>query len=246
MFYLLSGKDDDLNSNELEKTLLNLTGKSSPFLLYFPTAMKNNKRSIDHFIRTFEGLSVFIKVVEVETLSYSELDALFSIADIIYIGGGNTAYLKNQFVKYNVDKLIKKYIVQNNKIFAGLSAGAILYSKCGMGDSLSYQSGDHYYNFQMVDGLNLIDLVFCPHYQKEDLYVFNEIGLSSKLALALEDDTAVLIDNNKINVFKANKRHSVYLFKDGIMEPIYPNNDYYIWKNIRFDISLNRIVYKWL
>jgi dipeptidase E len=227
MFYLIGGKDDDLKSNLIETELLKLTNKYCPKMLYFATAMKDNQRSINHFISTFDKLNVKITIAKLNEIIFEELNNLFNESDIIYIGGGNTDYLRNEFIKYNVDKLLMKYH-NTDKIFAGISAGAILYTNSGMGDSYSYQSGGNIYNFKMVDGLNLINLKFCPHYQKDDLYIFNDIGLSSKLALALEDDTAVVIDKNILKVYKANKKHSVYLFKDNKMTPIYPNITYSI------------------
>lgn len=220
-YYLIGGKDDDLKSNYIEKQLLSLVNSAKVNILYFPTAMKDNLRSINHFINTFNGLSVNINVCELFNKLYSdlELDNMFNLADIIYIGGGDTRVLVDKFKELNIDKLLIKYQT-SNKIYAGISAGAILYSISGMGDSDAYVDHNRTYNFKMVEGLGLVDLYVCPHYNKEDLYIFNDEIEEYPLALALEDDTAVLIEEGKIHSFIANTKHSVYKFEYGFMSPI--------------------------
>jgi dipeptidase E len=221
-FFLIGGKDDDLKSNFIEKKLLELSFKDNPIMLYFSAASKDNNKSINHFINTFANLKVNIIVVTLTLKEYSfnELDDLFDKADIIYFGGGNTDVLRNIVSKNNVDKLLLKYL-NSNKIYAGISAGAILLCKSGMGDSYSYVDNFKTYQFKMVKGLNILDFSICPHYQKDDLYVFNDEVKDCNLAYGIEDDTAIYI-NKFVNVFKANKKHSVYEFKNSLLKPIYP------------------------
>ncbi len=220
-YFLVGGKDDDLKSNYLESQLLSLVNKVKVNILYFPTAMSDSTKSINHFLHTFDKLSVNITVCELYNKNYTfnELDALFEKNDIIYIGGGDTRKLKEKFLIHSIDKLLLKYET-SDKIYAGISAGAIIYTKSGMGDSDAYTDHNHTYNFKMVDGFSFLDLYICPHYNKEDLYIFNDEIIDKKLALALEDDTAVLIENNNIHSFIANTKHSVYKFEYGVMDRI--------------------------
>ncbi|MCR5786873.1 MAG: Type 1 glutamine amidotransferase-like domain-containing protein [Acholeplasmatales bacterium] len=221
-YFLVGGKDDDLKSNYLERVLLLLSGKKEPKLLYFPTAMKDNIRSINHFINTFAGLNVSINVVTLydKKYTYEELNHLFEISDIIYFGGGNTDRLREKLEEFNIDKLLIKYN-NTDKIYAGISAGAIILCNSGMGDSYSYTDNFKTFQFRMVKGFGLLNFSICPHYQKEDLYVFNDAASNLELSYALEDDTAIYI-NKHVNVFKDNKKHSVYEFKYSLLKPMYP------------------------
>ncbi len=220
-YYLIGGKTDDLKSNYIEKQLLSLVNSAKVNILYFPTAMRDSSKSIKHFINTFNGLSVNISVCELFNKEYSidQLEQMFEEADIIYVGGGNTNVLRDKFIEVGIDKLLVNYS-KSNKIYAGISAGAIIYSISGMGDSDSYQDHNRIYNFKMVDGLGLVKLYVCPHYNKEDLYIFNDEIKDKKLAIALEDDTAVLIENENIHSYVANTKNSVYKFEYGLMSRI--------------------------
>lgn len=220
-YFLIGGKEDDLKSNYIEKQLLTLVNKIKVNILYFPTAMKDSEKSINHFIHTFDKLSVNITVCKLLTNSYTfeELDNLFNNTDIIYVGGGNTDFLRETFIKHKIDLLLNKY-KDSNKIYAGISAGAIIYCDYGMGDSYSYIDNNHIYNFKMVEGLHLINTIICPHYNKEDLYIFNDETKDKKLSFALEDDTALLLVDNKVYSYIANTKHSVYKFEYGRMEKI--------------------------
>ena len=221
-FFLIGGKEDDLKSNYIEKSLLSLTCKEKPLMLFFPTASKDNIKSINHFISTFNSLNVEIKVITLfGNYNYEELDNLFSSADIIYFSGGNTNLLVEKLQETRVDLLLKKYL-DTNKIYAGISAGAILYTKEGMGDSYSYVDNFKTYNYKMVKGLGFLDFIICPHYNKPDLYIFNDYAKEVDLAYAIENDTAIYINDNFMQIFKANSKNSVYEFKNGLLKPLYP------------------------
>ena len=161
-YFLLGGKDDDLKSNYLENVLVTLTKKINPTILYFSTASLDKDSSINHFIHTFDNILVNIKVVTLwkRDYSFNELDALFELADIIYFGGGNTLKLKEKLIQNKIVDLLIKYS-NSNKIYAGISAGAIIYTLEGMGDSYSYLNGLDVVNYKMVKGLSLLDIKFC-------------------------------------------------------------------------------------
>ena len=48
-------------------------------------------------------------------------------------------------------------------------------SLAGLGDSYSYHDNNHIYNCKMVKGLGILDIIFCPHYEQDDLVIFNDI-----------------------------------------------------------------------
>ncbi len=209
-YFLIGGKT--IESNYFERTLLSLAKKEKPLLLFFPTASCDSKKIVEAFHKNFINLNVqIIDVLLYSKSDYKELDELFKKADIIYFSGGNTANLVKKLKEEKVDELLFKYRLEN-KIYAGVSAGAILFTNGGMGDSQSYQTNFHTYNFKMVEGLHMLDFYICPHYQKEDLYIFNDEALKYDLSFGIENDTALFIDSNNYKVFKADLTKSVYEF----------------------------------
>ncbi len=250
-YFLIGGKDDDLKSNYLETLIVTLSRKVNPTILYFPTAMSDKDSSINHFIKSFEGLLTNIITVKLFSQKYTfeDLDELFKQADVVYFGGGNTNVLYQKLKEFNIDQLLIKY-KSSNKLFAGISAGAIIYTTKGMGDSYSYLNGDTVCNYQMVDGFSLLNLYFCPHYQKKDLYIFNDEAKETNLAYALEDDTAILLDSDSaiLAAYKANNKHSIYRFLNGVMAPLYesfrihvlgPINTYSYFASLKYEESEN-------
>ena len=114
-------------------------------------------------------------------------------------------------------------------MIAGVSAGAIMISKYGMGDKDVFLDNGSYYNFKMVEGLGLLNITFCPHYQKEELVIFDEICKSYNLdAYALEDDTAILFNDDKIEkIIKNNLEKACYSLKKAdnyLLSPLYERN----------------------
>ncbi|MCR4897873.1 MAG: peptidase E, partial [Acholeplasmatales bacterium] len=63
----------------------------------------------------------------------------------------------NIFKNNNLDKILLKYI-NSNKIYAGSSAGAMLYTKISMGDKDMYSDNFHNYGYKMVECLNIINI----------------------------------------------------------------------------------------
>ncbi|MDE5714729.1 MAG: Type 1 glutamine amidotransferase-like domain-containing protein, partial [Anaeroplasmataceae bacterium] len=99
-----------------------------------------------------------------------------------------------------------------DKLYAGISAGAILFCKFGMGDQFTYKDRNHYYNYKMVEGLGFLDITICPHYDHDGLICYNdEIWNYPYDGYALEDDTAILLTGST-NIIKREKSKSVYLF----------------------------------
>ena len=136
-------------------------------------------------------------------------------ADIIYVGGGNTLYMMNLWRRNGIDKILKQYI-NKEKIFCGISAGAISWCRYGISDSKISNKND---NFIRVSGLNLFNILFCPSYDKrvEKRENIEKIIRKTKLPmLALENGTALVIENDKYKAIHSleNKKIYKFLYKD--------------------------------
>ena len=223
-FCLIGGRSiANLNNFDLENDVFKYLNISDPNILFIPQAAY---KDIDSSINKFKNLTKVFKcqIKYLTDLEDSNIDKLFDWADVIYVGGGSATNLVRISNESPLSKYINKYKT-SDKLYMGVSAGAMLVSKYAMGDEYIYINNYHIYNYQMVDCLGLLDIVICPHYDHDGLDCFNdEVKKYNLNAYALEDDTSILIDEEKIKVFKMDKRKSVYWFdkeNDYQMIPLY-------------------------
>ena len=130
-------------------------------------------------------------------------DIKISTADIIYIGGGDTIKLKETVLEYKIDALLKE-AYNRGCVMAGISAGAILLTNEGFSDTfiLRKESTKH----QFIEGLNFINISFCPHYHEntnKTKELQKELKGTNKEVYSLENGTALKIIDNKIKLIKS-------------------------------------------
>lgn len=222
-YALLGGRSiPHLEDFTLEKKIFSYLKITPNKILFIPLAFyPNMKASIDRFHRLVKNTYEIEDVVnyEDEELLKKEIDS----SDVIYFSGGCAEELIRLIKKYKIDSILKKY-EKSNKLFLGISAGAILFSKAGMGDRYTYKDKGEIYNYQMVKGLGILPITICPHYDHEGLTCYNsEVKKYACDGYALEDDTAILFAK-EIVFFKQNSRKSIYQFdskNDYIMIPKY-------------------------
>ena len=225
-FVLIGGKGKDSNLNHIENEIIKMTNKKNPIILYCPYATKDIEKSINKFHNLMNNLEC--EIINLTFDNINDFDSLLNKADILYVGGGVSDDLVDIFKKYNLDKVLYKYL-DSNKIYAGSSAGAMLYTKVAMGDKDMFSDNFHNYNYKMVDCLGILNISICPHYQNEDLIFYNDVIKEYSLdSFGIEEDTAVIIDDNKYGCLKDDKKRSVYYFSrdNYLMVPLY-EGEYY-------------------
>jgi dipeptidase E len=116
--------------------------------------------------------------------------------DVIWLGGGNTFYLRWILKETGADDIITD-LVRQGKVYAGWSAGAVV-----AGPTLKFFDGmDDVKDAPEViwDGLHLTDIVFVPHADNE-LFATEAKKANEQLkragfnALILADNQAIVID----------------------------------------------------
>ena len=224
IYVLIGGRSTKfLNDFSLEKKIFNKLNIINPNVLFIPAAAyKDINGAVDKFTKLIDDYLCDVKfLTDLEDVNV--IDRLFDWADIIYFGGGTCEVLVEKVKTSPLYEVLLKY-QNSNKVYAGLSAGAMLFCNYGMGDAHVYSYNGHIYNYQMVKCLGFLNITICPHYDHDGLDCFNsEVKKYDVNAYALEDDTAILVDD-KIRVFKMDKRKSVYLFdkdKNYQMIPLY-------------------------
>ena len=230
-YALIGGKANKPKpTNKIERFITSLIKKERPRILYCPyAAVGNYPKSIASFHRLMEGINA--DIVDLDNDNIKDFDELLNEADILYIGGGHCDDLVELFKAKGLDKILLKYI-NSDKVFAGSSAGAMLFSTYSMGDKYMYSDNFHNHNYKMVKCLGILDMILCPHYQNEDLIVFNDaIREYDSIAFGLEEDTCLIVDGNAFQVIKEEGYNSLYYFnKNKLMIPLYEGNIYKINK----------------
>lgn len=165
--------------------------------LFFPTASHDSKPYFNSFRKTYTSefnLKADVALLTRNEMTLSRIEEKISIADLIYVGGGDTKFMIELWKETGVDKmLIDAY--NRGVILAGLSAGAIcwfdqLYSDY---DIMQGVNGE----YKVMDGLGVIQGFVSPHYDirpEFDSVVLNQ----NHTALALENNSAAVFVNGEL------------------------------------------------
>lgn len=204
-----------IETEKIDKRIIELSGKSKPKLLFLPTASSDSEgycRIVSRYFGKRLGCNVSHLKLLSTTLSQGEIEEKILSSDIIYVGGGNTFLLLKTWKQTGTDKILKK-AHEKGVILSGLSAGAICWFKYGLSDSKRFEDESDQTMIQ-TKGLNLVNAAFSPHQIREDWRLFDLMGVIKRysgIGLAVEDYCAIEIIDDKYKLITS-KPHS-YLFK---------------------------------
>lgn len=190
-------------TDKIDRFIIDFVGVEQPKLLFVPTASHDNEHYISFIEEYFGDLNCRVDSLNLvaESLTASEIRDKILRADIIYVGGGDTAYMMGVWQDHKLGDCIQEAIDQG-VVLAGLSAGAICWFEGGYYDA-SNQNG--YWDKEPVKGLGLIEGVLCPHYNYERDGRFEDFLRDHKSSgLALDDQTAYVVDDNESYSIKNN------------------------------------------
>ncbi len=223
-----------VETTAIDEEIIRLSGKSSPVLLFVPTATKDSQLYIDTFQRHF-GESLGCKVDTLclvrDNLRHWEIRQKISSADIIYVGGGNTLRMMKLWRKIGLDKILLE-AYEKGTVLSGLSAGAICWFKYGSSDSRKYKNPQA--SLIKVRGLNFINGLFCPHYDVEldrKPHLKTLMSKNPGIAIAVENCCAIEIidDRYRILTSKAGSRaYKVYWYRGEYYEEIIDQNEEFV------------------
>ena len=165
--------------------------------LFIPTASHDFMPYYNTFHKVYTG--VFNVKTDVALTVFKEVDleklkGKFEKADIVYVGGGDTVFMMEEWKKSGLLPLIED-AYRRGVIIAGLSAGAICWFSDIYTDSLKTEDGVKYAMFQ---GLNWIKGIISPHYGSRMLDFDKIVCYNYDCAYGLEDDSAVVIEDGKM------------------------------------------------
>lgn len=198
------------NLREIDEKITRLSNKAHPRLLFIGFNIRAN-HSFGFMKKRYMELGA-----QCEYLSYLEfsnqktVDGKFKRADIVYIGGGNTMYFMQKMKQFGLDQKVRDAVDQG-KVIAGRSAGAIIISAFGSSDSRHYKSQD---KFTSAKGLGILNIFLAPHFsgtkRPDDMprimknkKKFVAVGLDNQCALVVDDESYCVVKSNpESNAYK--------------------------------------------
>lgn len=201
-----------LETFEIDQKIVKLTGVDYPKALFIPTASHESER----YIQCFEAIYGEKLGCEVETLyllstrlDQQQIRHQILSVDLIYVGGGDTEFMMQTWETYGVDNYLREAYEQG-VVLAGLSAGAICWAESGYSDSDSFKTEEEW-EYKFVKGLGLIEAVICPHYDEKERGSFDKaIRNQQGIGIALENNVAYVIQDQKVSVIKSDLNKKAY------------------------------------
>ncbi len=201
MRLVLSGGGDAKQTKELDKFFVSILPKNKK-ILYIPIAMRGKYtfKECLNWIKSclnplgFDGIEMWTNL---KNIKYKDLQNFGAI----YIGGGNTFSLLNDFRKMNFINPLKQFIKNNGLIYGG-SAGAIILGKSIKTAGFGGDVDRNIVKLKDLSGLNLIvDYAIQCHYTKRDNKKLKELKDKFDLkTISLPEGCGLYVENNKIIV----------------------------------------------
>ena len=206
----IGGIDENSTLEGIEKELIRLTKKKNPKMLFLPTAGGDDTRNYKLVKNIFENsynCHVDVLFLVNEEPSQEKIKHKVYSSDIIYVGGGSVARLMSYFNKFNMKKIFQE-ASERGIIIAGMSAGAICWGR----DYLDIYSSN---NHTVIECINLLDLIFCPHYNKNSFQNYvrefdNRIKEYEIVGIALDNNCAIEFVGNKYRVITTKDNANAY------------------------------------
>ena len=227
------GELRDLETLEIDKRIVELTGKTRPKALFIPTASGDATGYVDTFETCYgERLGCQTRILNLTQSppTFEEMSAVVLDSDLIYVGGGNTYRMMKIWRRLGLDTVLAA-AASRGIVLSGLSAGAICWFRYGHSDSRSFSSNSEW-DYIRVSGLGFINAVYCPHYHVENREAsFSElIAKRGGIGIACDNNAAIEIVGDQYRVLAAAPNAKAYkLFKrkgHAVIAELNPDSEY--------------------
>jgi len=217
-----------IGGGELETThsihqyIVSMAGKAQPCLLFLGTASHDAEGYIAAIHSEFEALGCIVTELCLATDAYSddEIDRKLHRADIIYVGGGDAAFMMETWKRFGLDQKLKAIYREDRAVLSGLSAGAMCWFRCSHSDSSIFWNGDTVGYGWVNDLLDLHPYAFCPHYDERAESFDAMIREKPFPGLALEENVAFVEQNGQVSFLASADSAKAYWLRyvDGNLE----------------------------
>ena len=184
----------------IDKEIVKLSEKSNPKLLFIGTASSHSEEYFDVIKDIYTKLGCIVSNLDIINNNFDTemLENIIFDTDIIYVGGGNTRFMLEKWRECGLDKILKQ-AYEKNIVLSGLSAGSYCWFK---------------YNYDLIEGLGLIDAINCVHYDIKDEESKNKFYKTIKdknmIGYAIDNCVALEFIDNQVKVIKSNQKRNAY------------------------------------
>ena len=191
--------------SKIDQRIIAMSRKQHPQILFIPTASRDHAGYVEKFTDYFKFLGAQVDVLYLYTQkpTLDQIKEKIVIADIIYVGGGNTLRMMNLWRKLGVDTLLQQ-AWNAGKVLCGTSAGSICWFKAGNSDSR--KDNNPAADYIKVTALGFIDAMNCPHYDSESdrkASLKKMLKNYSGIGIALDDFAALEIVGDTYKIVKS-------------------------------------------
>ena len=144
----------------LDHYVLSLARRSPPKVCFVPTASGDADNYIVRFYDAFTVDRCLPSHLRLFSRKIQDLREFILGQDIVYVGGGATAYLLATWRLAGLDGILRE-AWERGVVLSGVSAGAVCWFEAGMTDSFGRPLRP------LREGLGLLTGSFCPHYDGE-------------------------------------------------------------------------------
>jgi len=165
--------------------------------LFIPTASHDFMPYYNTFHKVYTG--IFDVKTDVALTVFKEVDlekmrGKFEKADMIYVGGGDTVFMLEDWKRSGLLPLIED-AYRRGVIIAGLSAGAICWFSTMYTDSAAKLTGEEY---SVFPGLGWLKGIASPHYGLRQAEFDAIVRERYAHAYGIEDNAAIVIEDGEI------------------------------------------------
>lgn len=195
-------------SNKSIETALRRLVRGEIRIAFIPTAAneeKEDKEWLEEDLGNCKKLGS-VDIVDIATLNKKDWLPKLEKANVIFVGGGDTAYLMRWILKSGLAEELPRLL--EKRVYVGISAGSIVLSK------EIQASSEHLYGDETKNppkGLGYIDFHIRPHLNSPYFPKITDENLkklSKKLdgdLYGIDDDSAVIYNEGKIEVISEGK-----------------------------------------
>ena len=187
-------------TEEIDKEIVKLSEKSNPKLLFIGTASSHSEEYFNVIKDIYTKLGCIVSNLDIINNKFDTetLESIVFDTDIVYVGGGNTRFMLEKWRECGLDKILKQ-AYEKNIVLSGLSAGSYCWFK---------------YNYDLIEGLGLIDAINCVHYNIKDKEsknkFYNIIKDKNMIGYAIDNCVALRFIDNQVKVIRSDKKMHAY------------------------------------
>jgi dipeptidase E len=199
-----------LTNDSIKKALKKLVGKEIK-IAFIPTAANVEEGNKDWLIRDLIGCMDMgsVDIVDISAVDKKIWLSRLKDANVIFVGGGNTAYLMNWVTKSGLDKEFLDLL--KTRVYVGISAGSIILSE-------TIQTSSDYlfklYDDEVKDvpkGLGFVNFNVRPHLNSQYFPRVTDENLKKVFKnldqdlYAIDDNSSIVFNDGKIEVVSEGK-----------------------------------------